>query len=195
MANTHDTLTELFADIASAIRSKTGSTANIVADNFPTAISNITPKLQSKSVTPTTSSQIIKPDSGYDGLSQVTVGVGGLVGTWEEITDSTTVKRFVFDKNVKGNQILLFATYPSTGLFKMEIDATGAPKSYTVTTYNTTPKWITQATTSPGGNSGGFADYTWTNNSTIKFTIKSDMTGTYSYSTYSTPMSGIFCSY
>ena len=41
MANTHDNLTELFSGIADAIRSKTGSTAKIKADNFPSAISNI----------------------------------------------------------------------------------------------------------------------------------------------------------
>lgn len=31
------------------------------------------PNLQTKTVTPRTSSQIVKPDSGYDGLKQVTV--------------------------------------------------------------------------------------------------------------------------
>ena len=41
--------------------------------NYASASVNVTPNLQSKSVTPTTSSQTISPDSGYDGLSSVTV--------------------------------------------------------------------------------------------------------------------------
>ena len=41
MANTHTSLKSLFSDIADAIRTKTGSTALIVADDFPTEISNI----------------------------------------------------------------------------------------------------------------------------------------------------------
>lgn len=41
MANKHGTLSELFTNIANAIRSKTGSTQEIIADNFPTEISNL----------------------------------------------------------------------------------------------------------------------------------------------------------
>lgn len=41
MPNTHTTLTSLFSDIADAIRNKTGSSADIVADNFPTEIDAI----------------------------------------------------------------------------------------------------------------------------------------------------------
>ena len=41
MANKHDSLNELFAATANAIRSKTGSSAKIVADDFPSAISDI----------------------------------------------------------------------------------------------------------------------------------------------------------
>lgn len=41
MANTHTTLTSLFTAIADKIRTKTGSTETIVADNFPDAIDGI----------------------------------------------------------------------------------------------------------------------------------------------------------
>ena len=41
MDNTHANLTSLFSDIADEIRNKTGSLSPIVADNFPTAISQI----------------------------------------------------------------------------------------------------------------------------------------------------------
>lgn len=41
MANSHDTLTALFSDIADAIRAKTGKTESIIADNFPSEIAAI----------------------------------------------------------------------------------------------------------------------------------------------------------
>lgn len=41
MANTHETLSSLFSDIADAIRTKTGESGKIVADNFPSKISAI----------------------------------------------------------------------------------------------------------------------------------------------------------
>lgn len=61
---------------ADAIRNKTGNSAKITwdeASGFSSAIAEIKGKRQSKTVTPKASSQTIKPDSGYDGLSQVTV--------------------------------------------------------------------------------------------------------------------------
>lgn len=89
MANTHTTLTALFTDVANAIRSKTGKTGSLVADNFPSAISEIqTPNLQAKTVSPSTSSQTVKPDSNYNGLSQVTVNA---MATATQATPSISV--------------------------------------------------------------------------------------------------------
>ena len=67
-------LTEYLDRLADAIRSKTGKTENIRATNFASEIESIQPKLQSKTSTITSNTTTtIKPDSGFDGLSQVAV--------------------------------------------------------------------------------------------------------------------------
>lgn len=63
MANTHTTLTSLFSDTANSIRAKTGSTATIVADTFPSAIDAI----------PSTSEVASKFPMAFTGVSLTTL--------------------------------------------------------------------------------------------------------------------------
>lgn len=78
--------------IANAIREKTGSAESIGIDEMPEQIKGIEggaePVLQDKTVTPTTSSQTITADSGYDGLDTVTVNA---MPTATQATPSITV--------------------------------------------------------------------------------------------------------
>ena len=78
MANYIATDTELTA-VANKIRAKTGSTASLEwPDGFVSGINSIpgggSPNLQAKTnISPTTSSQTIEADTGYDGLSSVQI--------------------------------------------------------------------------------------------------------------------------
>ncbi len=66
-----ETLIDLTEDTVTADALKKGITAH--AKNGEPIVGEYETKLQSKSATPTKSAQTIKPDSGYDGLSQVSV--------------------------------------------------------------------------------------------------------------------------
>lgn len=74
-------------------------------DNFPSHILSIqTPVLQSKIVSPTTATQTVKPDSGYNGFSQVTV-----TAMPTATRASTTLK-----STTSNNTLVLTASNPQT---------------------------------------------------------------------------------
>ena len=71
----NNNLTDFLTDVANAIRTKKGTTAKINPQNFSSEIGNFTLlKSQTKSVSLTSNgTTTITPDSGYNGLSKVTV--------------------------------------------------------------------------------------------------------------------------
>lgn len=90
-------LTEYLDELADVIRSKTGKTENIKATNFASEIESISSsKLQSKTQTITSNTTTtIKPDSGYDGLSQVSVTTN--------VAPSNLVSNSKFNSNLAAN--------------------------------------------------------------------------------------------
>lgn len=68
----HSTLPSLFTDIANAIRSKTGSTDNIVADDFPDAIVSIPTGTRAEGTA--TADKVL---SGYTFSNDDAVGIAG----------------------------------------------------------------------------------------------------------------------
>lgn len=70
-------LTDFLTDVADAIRAKKQTSGAINPQDFSAEIASIPtgsePVLQTKTVTPRATTQTVTPDSGFDGLSSVTV--------------------------------------------------------------------------------------------------------------------------
>ena len=98
MANSHETLTGLFTDIADAIRSKSGSSESIVADNFPGAISAISTQENLDAELATQDSLIAQITTAVEGKAGVTLPVlsnpasaGNIEAGYQAITSNGSI--------------------------------------------------------------------------------------------------------
>ena len=117
------------AMVADVIKGKTFTSKNglkITGTYEPTSTE---PTLQAKSVTPSAAAQTVKPDSGYDGLSQVTVSgdsnliadniksgvsIFGITGTLAAVASDNNVEAYVIDPT---NPVVSFKTSGTIKVF------------------------------------------------------------------------------
>ena len=114
MPNRHSTLTSLFVDIADSIRSKTGDSAKIKADNFDTAIEAIQTGAGETVELSVTQNGTYVPDEGT-AYSKVSVNVPQTVasGTVKALLDATKSCEYLF-YNYTGTSVDGLISYADT---------------------------------------------------------------------------------
>lgn len=150
-----ETLIDISSDTVDPNHLGNGYTAHDASGSLIVGVATIgddsPPTLQAKSATPTESAQTITPDTGYDGLSSVTVGAisSSYVGSGIDQNDST-------DLTVSGATITVPSGYYASNASKSVANGTaGTPTASKGTVSNHTVTVTPSVTNTSGYITGG----------------------------------------
>ena len=143
-------------------------------DNIVVDYTKPTPNLQSKSASPTTSSQTITADSGYDGLSQVTVNAISPTKSAQTYTPTTTDQTIASGRWLTGAQTIkgdanLVASNIASGVSIFGVTGTHSGGGSNEDLNKIITRTITSVTNSEVGYVGSFAFANCTSLTTASF--------------------------